>query len=502
MGESKEGEIIFEVRFKRREVVPLEEVGKRPTATEIDDFLEYKRLRKFQRDGKRRVTEATTQSVPIELQHIARDEPLVVSPHLSGSGETAAIPSPESSGLSRRSMFKCLRYDMPERDPDIQPDVISPGTIGDVHQFPLVLSNNSTILIPAHAERQQHLQVGAESTSTGSKNLLDAGIKSITSSAHVASNRGPDIREVAPWIDYEYALTVPTPTDNAPHSHDEVNPQTSKEIGQGTKHSHPSSNTEKNQHHDAKDSSSLPTIRNRTKSGNFKGLTGLLSPGSLAARRADTRKLTPTRSSNPMAKLFDGAASTDEGDDGGSADSPYESRTTSLETLYNTPNQDRRRQRASSSDSAIRVHSPKPIRLFSSESPYGMARRGAIYTDEDEVPHVALPIVPAESITSTKSLDSPDNDPFVETSSSAIPASLPVSLEKFMLQSEAALPVDSGTSSPSHMFREDTEDSDAAERLREAVDGMDIKVAFKDPFCVSPRANREHSVSVAPDIVA
>jgi hypothetical protein len=507
MGESNLGEVIFEVRFKRIEVVSIDEVNKRPTATEIDDFLEYKRLQRFQRDNKRRVTEVTAQFLPIEFQHAAQDEPLVAPPRSSKSNEPNVMPPLESSGLSRRSMFKRLRYDMPERDPHSESDVVSPGTIPDTDQFPLVLSKNNIPLLPAHAERQQHFHVGAESISTGSKKLLEPGMKSITSSAYAASKTGPDIREVAPWIDFEYTLTVPPSTDNAPNTHDEVTSQTSKVSGRDSKHSQPSTNTERDVYHDAQDSPTFPTVRNRRKSGNFKGLTRLLSPGSLVAKRTDTRKSTPKRSSNPMAKLFDGAVSVDEDDDDYSTGATYGLRATSHEKLRKSPSQNRRRQRASSSDSALRVHSPKPIRLFSPKTPYGMARRGAIYTDEDEVPQVSFPVMPGQKITSTRPFVLPQDDPFLETPSSIIPASLPLSLKNFISESKMGIPMmDSDTSSNFPTCRKDAEDCDTAEQLREVMNGKDIKVAFKNPFRASPSSSpkkrREHSVSVAPDVVA
>jgi hypothetical protein len=455
MGDSKEGEIIFEVRFQRIEKVPIGEVEKRPTATEIDDYAEYKRLRKFQREGKRKSPHETSRVIPPEFLHATSEQPPLVSPQPAGIARTTSIPSDEGMAFSSRSMFKRLRYDLPERAPYIQPDVISPGTVTDRPQFFISPVKSSAPPISAMTKRLSHIQLDADPVSNAQNPRLDAQATSQSPSNSAQTGKGKaaaSIRDIIPWIEYEPALTVPSETSL---KRDEDTSQTSKEVSGGTdsKKSHNSSNKDKH------DTPPLALARNRRKSGNLRGMTGFLSTG---AKRGDGKKA-PPRSANPMAKLFDGAAS--EGDEPSEASPPGVRKTSTHGCGRN----------ASSSEAGVRVLSPQPMRVFGT----AMERRGGMYSDvQEEVKRVTIPNV--------------SEDPFID----AGPA-LPVPLKEVVAQprTDSSLDVSAAMSCAQ---RDDTE------RLRLAMQGLDIKVNFENPFFSQPtrtKTRKASSEAVAPDFV-
>ncbi|KAF2011104.1 hypothetical protein BU24DRAFT_472249 [Aaosphaeria arxii CBS 175.79] len=51
INDTKIGDIIFEVKFERIDPVPMSEVMKHPTAAEVDDYTEYKRLKHLHREN-------------------------------------------------------------------------------------------------------------------------------------------------------------------------------------------------------------------------------------------------------------------------------------------------------------------------------------------------------------------------------------------------------------------------------------------------------------------
>jgi hypothetical protein len=455
MGESKEGEIIFEVRFQRIEKVSIDEVEKRPTATEIDDYAEYKRLRKFQREGKRKSTEETSKVIPIEFLRATREQPQLASPQPAGIPRTIMMPPDEGTAFSSRSMFKRLRYDLPERAPYIQPDVVSPGTVTDTDQFSVVAVKTNAPPISARTKRLSHIQLDADAVSNAPKHRLDARatLQSPTNSVQTGKGKTvPNIRDVIPWIDYEPALTVPS---DSSLKRDEDTSQTSKEVsgGTGSKKSHNSSNK------DARDTPPIALVRNRRKSGNFRGMTGFLSPG---AKWGDAKK-PPPRSTNPMSKMFDGAASEED-----------EPRKASLDGVGKAPIHGRGRS-ASSSEAGVRVLSPRPMRIFEP----GRDRRGGMYSDVEEVPRVTIPIV--------------SEDPFIDAG-----LALPVPLKDVVAQPRTDSSLDVNAE------RSYAESVDDAERMRLAMQGLDVKVAFRNPFPSRPARSttrKASSEAVAPDVV-
>ncbi|KAI1605670.1 YDG-SRA domain containing protein [Pyrenophora tritici-repentis] len=223
-GHWKEGDILFDVRFERTDSVPMEVVTKRPTATEVDDYQEYKRLRRATRDIRQKQISAP----PIRTDYEATVKaapPIVPSPPLLPiSKPTQADPVPSTP---RRGIFKHLHFDdeahthHPNRD-----QVVSPKTV-PTNDPPSSIPRNATLTVPTHPNRTTTATIvtnqakpdnNTTTSSPSDPHTHPSPAPSNTSSAHTASNKIPDIkiREVAPWIDYDAALTMPSPTLEPP----------------------------------------------------------------------------------------------------------------------------------------------------------------------------------------------------------------------------------------------------------------------------------------------
>jgi len=482
----------------------MDEVTKRPTATEVDDYSEYKRLRKIYREGKHKLPGASPHPVKTEHVPVVRAAPPILPVQPPAANGAPKQTRQEPPGTSHRSMFRRPHFDMPELHPHEQPDVVSPRTVTNTDHFPLVPSKSGTLAIPARNEHRPHQQPGNESSPSGSQNHTSHNTTA-DSSERTGVSTESHIREVAPWIDFDADLTLPSPADTQPIIHEQVISQALNASASKKKKNNAASST----HHSIlyQDSPPISTRRERRKSGDFKGMTGYLSPGGSSSKTKDgSRKSIFVRSRNPMAKLFDGAGSTeDEGEDY-FGNAMYEA------SPKGTPRSNKRRQHRSSSEPTTRVHSPIPVRPFSPDSPFRRGRRGAIYTDEDEGVMSTFPAIPTVELNSTASLALPKDDPFVEPPSTSVPTTVLMSLKKFISQPVPASPIGSDGATPlSPLSRpQNGEETGAAQHLRKAMgDGKDAqgKIMFKNPFSGmgSPMGRRKReqkqSSGVAPDFV-
>jgi len=215
-GHWEEGDILFDVRFERTDPLLMEAVTKRPSATEVDDYQEYKRLRRASRDIRQKHIsappirtdfEATVKAAPsIVPPQPPQPPPLIPKP-------TQADPAPSTP---RRGVFKHLHYDE-EAHAHVQnrEKVVSPQTVPNNDPLPAVAaapSRNVTLTVPALPNRTTTIQAKPESTSPSEAHAQPSPAGSNTSSAHTATSAVPDIkiREVAPWIDYDANLTMPS----------------------------------------------------------------------------------------------------------------------------------------------------------------------------------------------------------------------------------------------------------------------------------------------------
>jgi hypothetical protein len=132
----------------------MNEVVKRPTATEIDDYMEYKRLRKFHREGRRKTHEASTSFTQMELQE-ARHTPPTHPPQPVATGQRLELMPKESPRVLHRSIFTVPRFDWREDHSHKQPDVVSPGTLSDAGHFILAQSTDTSSVILAQSNRHK-----------------------------------------------------------------------------------------------------------------------------------------------------------------------------------------------------------------------------------------------------------------------------------------------------------------------------------------------------------
>jgi hypothetical protein len=209
-GQWKEGDILFDVRFERNDPAPMKEVTRRPTATEVDDYAEYKRLRKISRDGKRGIGPSAPES---KLDHptpvVKAAPPIIPVPGPLPAVKTLQTDVPPRA--PRKGIFKHLHFDeealvhFPMAD-----EVVSPKTISEeADPLNLATIKRNTLHVPAQPIRT-NTQGKADASSSESRGRASP-VGSNASSAHTAASTVPatNIREVAPWyVNTVYRLYV------------------------------------------------------------------------------------------------------------------------------------------------------------------------------------------------------------------------------------------------------------------------------------------------------
>lgn len=210
----KEGDILFDVNFERTDSVPMDVVTKRPTATEVDDYAEYKRLRKVNRDEKRKEPSV----VPIKDDFSI---PLKTAPPVLA----APLPVVEDTSLNsrRKAVFKHLHFDEEAHVHMLEKEVIlSPKSIPNTDPLTLAATTagkSNTLVVPASLIRTNthyHREHGKTDNPQSEQRGKASPVGSNASSAHASISTFPgiNIHEVAPWIDYDVGLTVPSPTED------------------------------------------------------------------------------------------------------------------------------------------------------------------------------------------------------------------------------------------------------------------------------------------------
>jgi hypothetical protein len=315
------------------------------------------------------------------------------------------------------------------------------------------------LVVPRQTSRRPNYLGGDESSPQGSPTDRSPVTNSGASSEHTGASMQSKIGEVAPWIDVDAGLSQPPPSESPTILHrgsvsQPLSKSSMKKTGV-TRH------TQRHKFRLPQESPPIALRRERRKSGDFKGMTGVLSPGS-SHKSKESRKATFARSLNPIAKLLDGADSLDCDDDNNNyfRNARFDPTMSFSGPRQTTPP----RRRATSSDSAVRVHSPVPLRPF---SPLALGPRGGMYTSDD-----------------SGCAASPLDDPFVELPSPRFPLSLP----KVVSEPKVAMTMGCGEFEPGHARVE----SDGAEqRLRKTMDSGDRKGTLKNPFGGSPAARKK-----------
>lgn len=497
---------MFEVKLVRSDTVPVEEVMRRPTATEVDDYLEYKRLRRVHRDEKRKgpivvaikkdhqhTTKAATQFPPLQP---------IMPPSAAQNVLRRGSPSPLLS-----LKFKRRQFGEHSHVHFSGQDTVSPMTVARAGQLGLatVESNEIAEHTEPHARRPH---TGNES-SRGNSNVHGSGAISNNSIAHIAASAQANIREVAPWIDFDAGLTLSSLDNPSSITRDDTTspvPKPSTEIKKAS--------TKITQRRGAERlGSQRGRRRRRRKSDAMEDTTTSLSPPSWTKK--DTRKSIFQRSRNPMAKLFDGV----DDDANPSLSNTLLNRKPAALRIDPTASEPLRREDMASPYGTLRVHSPIPIRPLGLESPlstFGMVRRDAICpTDDLESLFPGLPGVKSDSV-DVVLFPRDEEEHFADTQiSPQLQNSLPGLLKSLVIRPVAAVYVPGATSTPTLACSEERQSvsvgvlpaAKALQKMMQEFQTVDIKVAFKDPFCDTPYIRQplereSSSLGVAPDVVA
>ncbi|KAL1800993.1 hypothetical protein ACET3X_001335 [Alternaria dauci] len=313
-GQWKEGDILFDVRFVRGDSVPMDVVTKRPTATEVDDYAEYKRLRKVYRDSKGK--EPILASAKHDFSTPVKTSPPALARPLSIVGDTAL-------DSRRKALFKNLHFDEKAHVHMLEKEVVlSPKSI--LETDPLIAaattttvdkSNNLAVIAPLRRNSHHHGHVETDNPQDEQYDRASpAGSSAHTS---VGTFPGINIHEVAPWIDYDVGLTVPSPAEGdtivrqrpvitqsmATGSIKTIGTRSSITLG-GTLRSKPGTV----RHADppspfVEESDRIDHRRERRRDGDFRDS---LSPHSTMKKDGNKRKSILIKGRHSTAKLFDG----------------------------------------------------------------------------------------------------------------------------------------------------------------------------------------------------
>lgn len=418
-GRWKEGDILFDVRFERIDQTPMEVVINRPTATELDDYAEHKRLRKLHHSAKYEEAKAIVKPGS------------VMSPLYPLTAPTSFLLDLPPSEI-RRGMVKRLHFD---GEPHVRiipdEDILSPKTAPVKDPLHVaVVDNKSTLAAPSQPSRA-NTHEKADPLSRGTVGL-SSPVGSKPSSIHTAGSIKPkvDIREVAPWIDFDADLTMPPEEPLIVHQRPViiqagVTPESTRD--QDTNSTKPRSRehlqipvevipSNAPEHHPEDQPE-------RKKDGENKGLLGegLHLP---QTSKKDKRKSVAIRSRNIMSKLFDGIL--DDQDELGGA---------SRHTLT---------EHAASWMETLRFH-PHGVRTTSSpDSLLKLGRRDSI-CDINQFARDNSPAVAPDNNSAVIVVAVPYEDPFIEAPALRRPKVKPVSMKNPISRPSLATTVGSAT---------------------------------------------------------
>jgi hypothetical protein len=184
------GGISYEVVLKRRDPVPWEEILKRPTNADLDDYMEYNRLRRHHYESKHRnlIGNVVKFAFHLPVRDAPPIRPTLVSFPSSDSGASISgvlIGSSASSMTLNRPTFNLSSSRRKLREVEAHPS-ISPRTVFARGNFPFAVSDSPDYGIPAQNGPRRPAQEHVQTQSTN--NLLTNTSK---------------LMEIIPWIDQE-----------------------------------------------------------------------------------------------------------------------------------------------------------------------------------------------------------------------------------------------------------------------------------------------------------
>jgi hypothetical protein len=192
------GGISYEIVLQRNDEVPLEEVLKRPTNADLDDYMEYDRLRQKHYGLKRQIVGPAVKFSPhLPIRDTPPIQPVSVAYPSSDSTipitRAAVAPSMSSITINRPAFLSPLRKKSREAEAYSN---ISPRTSLVRDDYPFIASDSSDNESPAQSDQRNQTQ--------STNNLLT------NTSA---------LKEIIPWIDQDPDLeSLPPSVDSSTQS--------------------------------------------------------------------------------------------------------------------------------------------------------------------------------------------------------------------------------------------------------------------------------------------
>ncbi|KAF2740588.1 hypothetical protein EJ04DRAFT_558586 [Polyplosphaeria fusca] len=351
--DDRPGDVNFYIEFEREDITPLIEVFRHPLAAQLDDYAEYKRLRRAFRDQK-----MTIECPRIDIGSLHTPIPSLAksaSPVPSKDYLQGAQPSP---ALSRRTTFKVsttktVSMFLPlSRSPE-PPRSLASSSETSATRDESASRTKQTQLLPWQS-RAEHSESHVKQSNSSPDDTVGKMPSHGSSQRSHPTQDAPflDIKEVAPWVDLE--------KDDA-HGH-ESNP--TGRPAQGPSRRATSADTSApNPSHNIGDD----------KKGRVKPI--------FTFRAKPSHGIMP-RSRNPLAKLFDGVKEDEslQMEDYFSYKGSNEAVFQRAKSLSQRPPRplSSRRKRASSTSEAACMQSPVPFRPISPASPLIGDRRHAV----------------------------------------------------------------------------------------------------------------------------
>lgn len=303
--EYRPGDVIYDIKFERDDPTPMEEVVKVPTACETDIYAEYKRLRKIHRDLQHK--SPARQAKKPEVQQPARKAPQIAPlapPHARPRSMSRASPpasrAPTSKHPVSHTVVSRTKREIPIEDPCFFEN-----------EDLFVLPPKSTLMVPPQRTVQpasQHRPAESPVSETVSHPPKLQGQTSAPSSSGTTKSHLSDIREVAPWIDYDIQLAMPSPGSQTPVvQHRHLSPGAKP----GSRISEEGEDSPRAAHSNAKDNPSPRLRPEQKKIADEKKREVLLAPTALSQdpKRKESRKSIFHRGRTPISKHLDGADS-------------------------------------------------------------------------------------------------------------------------------------------------------------------------------------------------
>lgn len=457
-GQWKEGDILFDVRFERADQTPMDVVINRPTATEIDDYAEYKRLRKLSRDGRENEAKAAYDNQDhYPTSKAVRPIMPPPSPH--------AVQKPLAFDLApsalRKDMVKRLHFDEEAHVRVLGDDeALSPKTapVADPLDF-TVVDKNSTLAIPSRSNRgNTHAKADLTSNSPNGRSSpagSNASSAHTTKTTHTTASTLPkvNVREVAPWIDFDADLTIPEPSEEPLiiHQRPIIAQTNTTPTGSLKAHNTDSPKLQSREHLHSPIKSTLSSIlterhsdnrQEKRHEGDFKGMLGeVLSPRHVSKK--EKKKSEAPRKKNLMTRLFDGILDDDDSELDGSS---METRTSFSKTDPGI----RRHRSVDLSTTWEQISQPfsrVSFKPFSADSHLRLPRSDAIGFAKGTA-HLLSSDTTSNNTNTSVSTNVPNEEPFIENPTTQRQTAMPISMKILISQSRSATTVSSAICTP------------------------------------------------------